>query len=115
MNLAIQNLGINDPFTNENIVDKGNGKSNTTNLIHIRNQQRNGRKSVTTVQGLGKAYDLKKMVRALKKEFNCNGTIIEDIEHGSIIQLQGDKRNNVKDFLIREGICAVEHIRIHGA
>ncbi|EUR67490.1 translation initiation factor SUI1 [Plasmodium falciparum 7G8] len=48
-------------------------------------------------------------------EFNCNGTIIEDIEHGSIIQLQGDKRNNVKEFLIREGICALEHIRIHGA
>ncbi|ETW17380.1 translation initiation factor SUI1 [Plasmodium falciparum Palo Alto/Uganda] len=67
MNLAIQNLGINDPFTNENIVDKGNGKSNATNLIHIRNQQRNGRKSVTTVQGLGKTFDLKKMVRALKK------------------------------------------------
>ncbi|SBS88856.1 translation initiation factor SUI1, putative [Plasmodium ovale curtisi] len=106
MNLAIQNLGINDPFTNENIVDKGND---------IRNQQRNGRKSVTTVQGLGKTYDLKKMVRALKKEFNCNGTIIEDIEHGSIIQLQGDKRNNVKDFLVREGICALDHIRIHGA
>lgn len=115
MNLAIQNLGINDPFTNESNADKGTGKSNAANLIHIRNQQRNGRKSVTTVQGLGKGYDLKKMVRALKKEFNCNGTVIEDEEHGSIIQLQGDKRSNVKEFLVREGICAAEHIRIHGA
>ncbi|KOB60377.1 hypothetical protein PFHG_02153, partial [Plasmodium falciparum HB3] len=81
----------------------------------IRNPQRNGRKSVPSVPGFGKTLDRKKMVRALKKEFNCNGTIIEDIEHGSIIQLQGDKRNNVKEFLIREGICALEHIRIHGA
>ncbi|OXB69779.1 UNVERIFIED_CONTAM: hypothetical protein H355_003779 [Colinus virginianus] len=80
----------------------------------IRNQQRNGRKSVTTVQGLDKAYDLKKMVRALKKEFSCNGTVIEDPEHGSIIQLQGDQRHAVKEFLARESICSVDQIRIHG-
>lgn len=80
----------------------------------IRNQQRNGRKSVTTVQGLPKTFDLKKMVRALKKEFSCNGTVIEDPEHGSIIQLQGDQRQAVKEFLEREGICGSEQLRIHG-
>ncbi|CDJ62399.1 LOW QUALITY PROTEIN: translation initiation factor SUI1, putative [Eimeria necatrix] len=86
----------------------------TLQRISFINQQRNGRKSVTTVQGLPKAFDLKKMVRALKKEFSCNGTVIEDPEHGSIIQLQGDQRQAVKEFLEREGICGAEQLRIHG-
>ncbi|PHJ23266.1 translation initiation factor [Cystoisospora suis] len=113
MSLEIQNFGVSDPFANDTSQLSAGGS--TTHLIHIRNQQRNGRKSVTTVQGLDKAFDLKKMVRALKKEFSCNGTVIEDPEHGSIIQLQGDQRNAVKEFLEREGICSVDQIRIHGA
>ena len=35
--------------------------------VHIRVQQRNGKKSLTTVQGLKKAYDYKKVLKALKK------------------------------------------------
>lgn len=113
MSLDIHKLGVTDPFANDTSQAGGVGGA-STHLIHIRNQQRNGRKSVTTVQGLDKAYDLKKMVRALKKEFSCNGTVIEDPEHGSIIQLQGDQRHAVKDFLERESICSGDQIRIHG-
>lgn len=36
-------------------------------LVHIRIQQRNGRKTLTTVQGLSANYDLKKIVRTCKK------------------------------------------------
>ena len=36
-------------------------------LIHIRIQQRNGRKTLTTVQGISPDYDLKKIVKACKK------------------------------------------------
>jgi translation initiation factor 1 len=35
--------------------------------IHIRIQQRNGRKTLTTVQGIGEGFDKKKLVRAFKK------------------------------------------------
>lgn len=42
-------------------------------LVHIRIQQRNGRKTLTTVQGLESQFDKKKLVRAFKKEFACNG------------------------------------------
>ncbi|CDJ28170.1 translation initiation factor SUI1, putative [Eimeria mitis] len=114
MSLDFQNLGVSDPFANDTTKAGGVGGNASTHLIHIRNQQRNGRKSVTTVQGLPKTFDLKKMVRALKKEFSCNGTVIEDPEHGSIIQLQGDQRQAVKEFLEREGICGSEQLRIHG-
>ena len=43
-------------------------------LIHIRVQQRNGRKCITTVQGLDAALDLKKILKALKKAECCNGS-----------------------------------------
>ena len=36
-------------------------------LIHIRIQQRNGRKTLTTVQGIAENYDKKKIVKACKK------------------------------------------------
>ena len=39
-------------------------------LIHIRIQQRNGRKTLTTVQGLSDEIDKKKLVRAFKKDFD---------------------------------------------
>ncbi|KFH11995.1 putative translation initiation factor SUI1 [Toxoplasma gondii VAND] len=113
MSVEVHNFGISDPFANDTSQFSVGGSS--THLIHIRNQQRNGRKSVTTVQGLDKALDLKKMVRALKKELNCNGTVIEDADYGSVIQLQGDQRHAVKEFLEREAICLGEQIRIHGA
>jgi len=114
MSLEIPNLGVPDPFANDTTHAGGASGSASTHLVHIRNQQRNGRKSVTTVQGLDKAFDLKKMVRALKKEFSCNGTVIDDPEHGCIIQLQGDQRQAVKEFLEREGICVPDQVRIHG-
>ncbi|KAF8820471.1 putative translation initiation factor SUI1 [Cardiosporidium cionae] len=113
MSLDIQNLGVLDPFSNDTAIAVDGGPAK--DLIHIRNQQRNGRKSVTTVQGLDKGLDLKKIVRALKKEFSCNGTVIDHDEFGSIIQLQGDKRQDVKEFLSREKICALDQMRIHGA
>ncbi|POI22649.1 hypothetical protein CIB84_013602, partial [Bambusicola thoracicus] len=39
----------------------------TEDYIHIRIQQRNGRKTLTTVQGIADDYDKKKLVKAFKK------------------------------------------------
>ncbi|KAG7539684.1 hypothetical protein FFLO_03401 [Filobasidium floriforme] len=94
--------------------------------IHIRIQQRNGRKTLTTVQGLDKAYDPKKILKAFKKEFACNGNVVSSEEaelgadapepavpagktkpnFGQVIQLQGDQRNAVRDFLVSTGIVS---------
>jgi translation initiation factor 1 len=73
-------------------------------LIHIRIQQRNGRKTLTTVQGLSEDIDKKKLVRAFKKDFACNGTVVDHAEYGEVIQLQGDQRTNVCAFLKKIGI-----------
>ena len=36
----------------------------------------------------------------------CNGTIVNDTEMGEVIQLQGDQRKDVKEFLVdkKEGL-----------
>ncbi|KAJ1404339.1 SUI1 domain [Sesbania bispinosa] len=41
-----------------------------------------GRKSLTTVQGLKKEYSYTKILKDLKKEFCCNGTVVQDPELG---------------------------------
>lgn len=86
--------------------------------------ERNGRKTLTTVQGLPKKFDQKKILKVIKKKFGacslpakngsstnfsvvaCNGTIVNDTEMGEVIQLQGDQRKDVQEFLVdkKEGL-----------
>jgi len=83
-------------------------------LIHIRVQQRNGRKCITTVQGLSAELDLKKIMKALKKDQCCNGTVVEDDDMGSVLQLQGDQRDAVEKFLVANEIATKDKIKKHG-
>ncbi|KAH9625760.1 hypothetical protein KSS87_022313 [Heliosperma pusillum] len=99
------------PFADANAENSGAG---TKDYVHIRVQQRNGRKSLTTVQGLKKEFSYNKILKDLKKEFCCNGTVVQDPELGQVIQLQGDQRKNVSTFLVQAGIVKKEHIKIHG-
>lgn len=75
--------------------------------VHIRVQKRNGRKCLTTVQGLPAKFDKKKILKALKKDFCCNGTVVDDPEYGTVIQLQGDQRKNISQFLLEVSHHAV--------
>lgn len=84
------------------------------NKVHIRIQQRNGRKTITTLQGIDEKYDQKKLAKAFKKEFNCNGTVVEDEQYGEVIQLTGDQRNNIQQFLVDVGMCKKEATVVHG-
>ncbi|DBA84552.1 hypothetical protein WJX82_001520 [Trebouxia sp. C0006] len=88
--------------------------NNSKDYVHIRIQQRNGKKSLTTVQGLEKGIDYKKVLKAFKKDFCCNGTVVEDTELGQVIQLQGDQRKNVSTFLVGNKICKKDQVKIHG-
>lgn len=99
--------GTFDPFAST-ADNKDNSK------IHIRMQQRNGRKSITTVQGLAEDLDLKKITKALKKNFKCNGNVTMDTESGHILQLQGDHRTNIRDFFVDQEVCHEDQIVIHG-
>ncbi|KAH7103892.1 eukaryotic translation initiation factor 1 [Auriculariales sp. MPI-PUGE-AT-0066] len=111
--MSIQNLNTFDPFEDEgaDVIDQDVGSQQ--NYIHIRIQQRNGRKTLTTLQGVPKEYDLKKLLKAFKKEFACNGTLVEDEELGQVIQLQGDQRLKISNFLVEENIPK-STIKVHG-
>merc|ERR1712217_709533 len=103
--MSIENLKSFDPF------------AEAQDYIHIRIQQRNGRKTLTTVQGLPKKFDQKKILKVIKKKFACNGTIVNDTEMGDVIQLQGDQRKDVQEFLVdkKEGLeLDAKTIKAHG-
>nr|ODN94878.1 translation initiation factor SUI1 [Cryptococcus depauperatus CBS 7855] len=81
-------------------------------------QQRNGRKTLTTIQGIPSKYNHTKILKAMKKEFACNGTVVKadaesdeesvapgaKVNHGDVLQLQGDQRTASRQFLIDSGI-----------
>eukprot|EP00887_Chlorella_sp_A99_P008054 scaffold12.g8054.t1 len=105
-----------DPFAD---ADTGEAKSKKgpkaeAHDIHVRVQQRNGRKCLTTVQGLPEAFDYKKILKALKKDC-CNGTVVEDDELGKVLQLQGDQRKQVSAFLIQNELAKKDQVKVHGA
>ena len=112
--MRVQNLNTFDPFADEGdpLADTQDVGS-TTDYIHIRIQQRNGRKTLTTLQGLPKQYDPKKLLKAFKKEFACNGTLVEDEKMGQVIQLQGDQRAKISNFLVENGLDK-STIKVHG-
>jgi len=83
-------------------------------IVHIRLQQRNGRKSLTIIQGLDESIDFGKVIKFFKKYFCCNGCIVKDAQLGIVIQLQGDQRENVRNFLINKEISGINFITIHG-
>ncbi|KAL5290101.1 EIF1B family protein [Megaselia abdita] len=74
--MSIQNLNKFDPFAD---AIKGADDNVQDGLVHIRIQQRNGRKTLTTVQGLSSEYDLKKIVRACKKVLTNLGLLLRFI------------------------------------
>jgi len=110
--MSVQNLNTFDPFADaaDPLAAEDPGRQS---YIHIRIQQRNGRKTLTTLQGLPKEYDAKRILKAFKKEFACNGTLVDDEEMGQVLQLQGDQRTKIATFLTENGLSRAS-IKVHG-
>lgn len=83
--------------------------------VHIRCQQRGARKAVTTVSGLDQRIDFKKMLRYIRKTYSCNGSVQKDENGNQVIQLTGDKREVIKEFLTEKEIVLPNSIQTHGA
>jgi len=98
----------------DDIGDESGKKKAVHSIVHIRVQQRSGTKSITTIQGLADDLDLPKILKALKKTLNTNGTVLQDEEFGEIINLQGDQRKAVAEFLCTYHICQPNEVKIHG-
>ena len=107
---SLQNLQTRDAFDE---VNKAEGMG-TGNKVHIRMQMRNRRKCILTIQGLDDDLDLKKICKALRKNLQCNGAVVKDEEYGDIIQLQGDHRSVVQEFLVDQEIITKDQLVVHG-
>jgi translation initiation factor 1 len=91
-----------------------NDEDFSTNNVTISVNKRNGSKCITSVVGLAKDLDLKKILSYIKKKYNCNGSIIDNEEYGEVITFTGDQKKNIYDFLIKEEINKKEEITLKG-
>ena len=60
----------------------------TTNTVTISVNKRNGKKCVTSVTGMAKDLDLKKILSYIKKTYSCNGSIVVHEEYGDVSYIQ---------------------------
>ncbi|KAJ2781738.1 Eukaryotic translation initiation factor eIF-1 [Coemansia javaensis] len=95
------------------ILDGGDHNEFNTH-IHIRIQQRNGRKWITYLEGLPSQFDLKRMLKYFTKAFACQGTVVKDKSDNKFIRLSGDQRVKLHEFLVGEGIAGDKNIHVHG-
>ena len=114
------NTGLSMPIFNDiNNIDFEDGVENADNMqlldtVHIRIQQRNGKKVITIIQGLDAKIPRKDLIKKFKTMYACGGHIAQDEEFGEVIQLTGDQRLKVRDYLVANGMVEAQNIEIHG-
>lgn len=79
--------------------------------VHIRIKQRNARHCLTLVEGIDDPHQI---LKYLKKTLATNGTLFKE-DTRTVIQLQGDHRQKVRDFLIVSKLFEANQIKMHGA
>lgn len=107
------NFGFNNTFNEFSDEETGEQQLLQDSYIHIRSQQRNGKKSITLIQNIPDIYDLKKLVKAMRKLYACNGTVSNHKVYGEVIMLQGDKRSEVYDFITKVGLVKATLVKVH--
>jgi translation initiation factor 1 len=66
--------------------------------IRVSSMKRRYGKSITTVEGIGKDIDIKKILKELKQKLACGGTLKDNT-----IELQGLHADKVKNILKKLG------------
>jgi translation initiation factor SUI1 len=121
-----------DPFTGQSFTDSFMGGGfNTPNFvptsnallsapkgpIHVR-YHKQGSRALTLIEGLDHDLDQVRIAKAMKKAFSCSSTVQKDKGGNDLIQLQGDQRKTVKDWLLAQEILtakeATERLVLHG-
>ena len=107
------NFGLHDPFADA----EAQLSTATGCKVHLRCQQRNGRKCLTTVQGLVLPMSyLKRFLKTIKKQCNCNGSVqTEEETNTKVLQFSGDQRQNVQALLLERKMVEKADIVLHGA
>ncbi|OAG28951.1 translation initiation factor 1 [Nematocida displodere] len=84
----------------EEVIFSDEGKGFEENEIHVRKQNRKGRKWLTTVENIPESCDMGDLLVTLKKELCCNGSITDNpANSGKVLQMQGDHGFKMKSRL----------------
>jgi translation initiation factor 1 len=85
--------------------------------IHLR-FTKTGPRAITVIQGLDEDLDQQRIAKAMKKKFNCATTVQKDKDGSEIIQLQGDQRLAIREWLVKKQILtkkeSEERLVLHG-
>ena len=114
------NAGLGQPIFNDiNNIDFEDTTETADNLklldsVHIRIQQRTGKKVITIIQGLDAKIPRKDLIKKFKTMYACGGHIADDEEFGEVIQLTGDQRFKVRDYLVDNSLVEADKVEIHG-
>ena len=83
-----------------------------TKEVHIRVQQRNGRKCITTVSNLNQHINFETVIKYAKERWGCSGVVIPSHEKGKILQLQGNLAEALTEFLVTERLALANNIKV---
>ncbi|KAK8123449.1 translation initiation factor SUI1 [Apiospora kogelbergensis] len=115
--MSIENLKTYDPFADaEADVDAVQLGGKKEDYVHIRIQREQPASPFTTSTRPSPKFDRKKILSVIRKKFACNGTVVADENMGEVIQLQGDQRKSMQEFLVgKQGLeLDPKIIKIHG-
>ena len=91
--------------------------TNRTGKIHIRPQQQ-GKRWVTTIEGLDDDLDQERISRAMKKAFHCAAKVVKSPDGADIIMIQGNHRDDSLEWLIAQEVITEkegkERVILHG-
>jgi translation initiation factor SUI1 len=108
---------INSLFTAAAAPSSSSTPANRTGKIHIRPQQQ-GKRWVTTIEGLDDDLDQERIARAMKKAFHCASKVIKTDEGTEVIMLQGKYREEALEWLLQYEVLSdkegKERVVLHG-
>jgi translation initiation factor SUI1 len=88
-------------------------RGTSTKKVHLFLDTR--KKRVTVMKNLDEDLDEKLICRALRKVLNCQAFLSRDKRmKETIMVVQGDKRFEIEQFLIRQKIYTPERVEVHG-
>jgi len=109
----MENIIQYDPMTAVNTFELDVQRSK----IHVR-FQKVGPRSLTLIEGLDEDLDQKRISKAMARAFNCAASIQTTKLGADVIQLQGDQRTQVKEWLLENEILtakdAEDRLVLHG-
>lgn len=85
--------------------------------IHIR-YQKIGPRALTIIEGLDDDLDQRRIAKAMAKAFSCSTSVHKNKDGDDIIQLQGDQREYIIEWLLAQEILTEkeknERVVLHG-